>query len=254
MRKPLMIITTVLLAAAFLGGCQNPTDSAANDDPTNKSGQPIPSIDYSGDQEFGGLMATISFEFQTVPNFPAVQFAMGYAFFGEGQNAGDIYINQQPLSTESSSGSTWYTSFSQTSPSNLSGVYFNGSQHKWDIGGSDKVPAFSLSVTSPRSFNITSPTGGTVDISDGLAIYWSGSTGGDSILVNLVDLDNSKTFTKSGIRFNDGKVKINKADISGFKGEALLQLVRYNHALHTTDDKYYVAVAEIVKQMTISIP
>ncbi len=251
--KQLLMYSLGLVTVLLLAGCQNPTDTAGNDDSTNKSGQPIPSVNYTGDLEFGGILATISFEFETAPNFPAAQFTMGYAFFGNGDNAGDVTVNDQPLSAESSGNTTWYSSFSQTNPSNLSNVYFNGSWHSWSVGGSDKVPAFEVRVTSPYNFSITSPQSGTVDISNGLTLYWSGSGGNDSLMIVLVDLDKNKTYTRSGIRFNDGKITIDKADLSGFSGDALLQLVRYNYAIHTTDDRYYVAVAEIVKQATITI-
>ncbi len=251
--KHILIHSLGLLAVFLMTGCQNPTDTTGNEDPTNKSGQPIPTIDYTGNLEFGGVLATISFEFQTAPNFPSVQFAMGYAYFGNGDNAGDVSVNGQPLSAENSGATTWYSSFSASNPSSLSGVSFNGSLHSWSVSGSDKVPAFEVNVTSPGNFNITSPQSGTVDISNGLSLYWNGTGGNDSLLVVLVDLDNNKTFTRAGIRFNDGKITIEKADLSGFSGEALLQLVRYNYAMHTTNDKYYVAVAEVVKQTTITI-
>jgi len=252
-----MRLFIILLFGMFwVTACQNPTDSNdASSGDTNKSGQPIPSPTVNGDQTPGGVLATISFDYETVPGFPPASFAMGYAYFGDnGDNAGDVSVNGNTLSVESQSGSQWYTSFSQTNPSTLSGVSFNGSVHNWQVGGAGDVPAFELGVVSPTTFTVNSPGNGTtVDISQGLYIEWSGGNGVDSMMVLLVDLDKNTTFTRGGINFRNGDVTIAKADLAGFSGDVLLQVVRYNYALHTTDDTYYVAVSEIVKQTTFTI-
>ncbi len=243
-----------LLLASLLFSCSSATDSDgdSNSSDVNQSGQPMPNVSDVEGMEFGGVLATIAFEFETAPGFPAIQFAMGYAWFGNGDNAGDVAVNQQPLSAESQSGNTWYNSFSPTSPLSLENVNFNGSSHSWAVAGSGDIPAFDLAVTSPSSFTLTSPVAGVVDKSSGLNINWYGSLNStDSMLVIIVDLSNSKTYTKQGLS-NNGQFTISSSDLSDISGEAMIQVVRYRYNLYTQDGKFYQAVSEIVKQINVT--
>jgi hypothetical protein len=253
--KKLLTQASYLIFASLIFSCSSATDSGGgNGDESNQSGQPMPSVNNVEGLEFGGILSTILFEFETVPNFPPVQFAMGYAWFGSGDKAGDVAINEQPLSAESSSGSTWYTSFSQTSPSSLSNVSFNGSKHSWGITGSGDVPAFDIEVVSPSSFTLISPTSGEVDKSNGISLSWTGGYFGatDSMLVMVVDLSNSKTVVKQGLP-NNGSYLIPAEELSSISGEAMIQVVKYRYNIYTTDRKFYQAIAEIVKQVTVTI-
>jgi hypothetical protein len=253
--KKILTRSLYLLIAGLLFSCSSATDSSgSNSDDTNQSGQPMPSVNNVEGLEFGGILSTILFEFETVPNFPPAQFAMGYAWFGNGEKAGDVAINEQPLSAESSSGSTWYTSFSQTSPSSLSNVSFNGSVHRWGVTGDGDVPAFDMQVTSPTSFSLLAPTTGEIDKSKGLAFSWTGGFSGatDSMLVIVVDLSNSKTVVKQGLA-NNGSYTISADELSDISGEAMIQVVKYRYNIYTTDNKFYQAIAEIVKQVTVTI-
>ncbi len=253
--KKLLTQASCLLFAGLIFSCSSATDSGdSSSDKTNQSGQPIPSINNIEGLEFGGILSTILFEFETVPNFPPVQFAMGYAWFGNGEKAGDVAVNQQPLSAESSSGSTWYTSFSQTSPSTLSNVSFNGSKHIWGVTGDGDVPAFDVEVTSPTGFSLLAPSTGEIDKSNGIAISWTGGYAGatDSMLVIVVDLSNSKTVIKQGLP-NNGFYTLSAEELSDISGEAMIQIVKYRYNIYTTDNKFYQAIAEIVKQVTVTI-
>ncbi|KAA3614817.1 MAG: hypothetical protein D8M58_10195 [Calditrichaeota bacterium] len=250
----LQIKLLYLLFAGLLFSCSSSTDSNGDggESDINKSGQPMPSVTSVEGLEFGGVLATVLFEFETIPGFPAAQFAMGYAWFGNGDNAGDVAVNEQPLMAESQSGSTWYNSFSQTNPSSLNNVSFNGSNHNWEVAGNGDIPAFDLAVSSPSSFTLTSPVSGNIDKSNGLNITWVGSLNNtDSMLVLVVDLSNSKTYIAQGLP-NNGQHSIEAADLSDISGEAMIQVVKYRYNLYQTETKFYQAVAEIVKQVTVT--
>ncbi len=249
-----------LIIALFsaLWGCDSstaPKDDNSSVQEVNQSGQPIPLSSGSSELEFGGVMASISFQFQTVPGFPAAEFVMGYAYFNHGSDAGEVKINNQALKSEGSSGSSWYTSFSQTSPSSLQDVNFNGTQHNWTVSGKGDIPALNASVTSPLKFNLTSPlTGATITKSSGMNITWSGGSAqsADSMLVMLLDLSNSKTILEQGLP-NNGQYTIDSGKLKDFSGDAFLQVVKYRYSITETGNFYYSAVAEIVNQASIII-
>ncbi len=257
---PLRIVVVLALGLSlFLMGCDKKSTDANNDNnqtqEMNQSGQPMPTISTGEGFELGGILATISFQFQTIPGYPAVEFIMGYAYFGKGQDAGTVSVNGEQLSKQSAGGIVYYNSFSQTNPSSLKNTKFDGSMHQWDVSGSGDVPAVKIGVASPTAFTLTAPAAGDVDKSKGLTISWNGggANSADSMLVMLVALDNSqKVYIKQGLP-NNGNFTIPAADLSGFNGQAMLQVVKYRFSITTISGKQYTAVAEIVKQVQLNI-
>jgi hypothetical protein len=247
--------TFILIVGLFLIGCKKDNNPATNNNqnpPTNptsnSSGQPLPT--FGGVGNTGGVLATIMFSY-TFAGFSA-DFTMGFASLGvPGVNAGAVSVNGNTLGTQPAGTATYYSSFSSTSPSNLNNTNFDGSTHSWSVAGGNGIPAFSAGVTSPTNFSVTAPAqNATISKSSNLAITWDHPTTTDSVLIVMVV--GNVVVIKEGLP-NSGSATIQSSDMASMSGSGILQVVRYRYAVSAQGGKNYVVVAEIVKQLTITV-
>lgn len=229
------------------GGGDGGGDTSQN---TNASGQPTPTFENSS-----GLMATISYETETVPGFPSAQLTIAYAQFGSGVNAGNVSVNSNSLGTITQSGNTYYMVPSQSNPTQqLTNVNFNGSAHSWTVAGANGVPALSGEVTSPSNYSLTAPeNGATVSSSGGIEVNWNNSGSGSKVLIVLAKVDNSNTYKAYQNLDDSGSYTIPSGDLGDFSGETMLQVVKYNTAAVSQGGSDYHIVSEIVKQAVITV-
>ena len=251
---PFLLLFTIL----FLASCSEedsptePTDTGngSGQGTTNNSGQPIPSMAQSGD----GVLATISYEFQTVPGLPSASISMGFAQFGSGIDGGDVSVNGNSLGKTSQSGTTFYITPSPSNPTqSLSGVSFDGSNHSWQVSGNGDVPQVNGSVASPNSFSVSGPANNaSITKSNGVDVSWTNTSANSRVLVVLVDIDNSGNYYAADVDDN-GNHTIASGDISSFSGECMLQVVKYNYNTASAGGKTYYLISEIVKSTTITL-
>jgi hypothetical protein len=236
-------------------GCDKkdtPTDETSDTGlPTdNASGQPLPTFSNVGG-EVGGTMATIQFDFASFPGLPTLSYGMAFATFGTGADAGLVRVNSDTLSKMTSGTETYYNTFASTSPKSLNTVSFNGTAHTWNVAGAGTIPAIaSFAVTSPSSFSVTSPAAnGTVTKASGMTITWTGSSTADSVMIVLAG--QGGYVLKQGV--TGTSVTISSTELGSMTGAAVLQIVKYRYATRTVNSKVYVAVAEIVKTVNVTI-
>ena len=256
MKSNKLFTIILLLSFMLLMSCSkddgNPAEPGAgnNTGNTNNSGQPMPSIAQSGD----GVLATISYEFSTVPGFPAAALTMGFAQFGNGVDAGNVSVNSNSLGKTSQGSTTFYISPSPSNPTQtLTGVNFDGSNHNWQVGGSGNVSQFNGSVSSPTNFSVSSPANNaSVSKANGINVSWNNSSASSRVLVVLAPVDNSGSYYSSDVN-DSGSHTIASADLSGFSGQCMLQVVKYTYNSASSGGKTYYLVAEIVKSLTITL-
>ena len=263
MRNLYNTIFIVSLILFFATGCSsddndsNPTEPSNNNKagaPSSLNGQPAPSGIAS--ENFNGVMATVNYEYETIPGFPAVSLTLGFASLADGTDAGAVRVNNNSLSKQSESGSTFYTSVSQTNPTaTLSGVNFDGSAHSWSVAGGNGIPALSGSVNSPTQFSLTSPANNaSVSKSSGFDVTWSaGGTAGTEVLIVVIDLSSAESaFSVDGLE-DDGNYTVSSSSLDGISGEAMLQVVKYTYNGINSGGKDYYVISEIVKSVTINV-
>ncbi len=255
--KSYKLFSTIFLLSFFLLiSCSsddgNPTEPSGGDNQgtTNLSGQPLPGVATSAD----GVLATINYEFQAIPGFPAVALTMGFAQFGGGVDAGTVMVNSNSLGKTSQGGTTFYISPSPTNPTeSLNGISFNGSNHSWQVSGAGDVPQFSGSVVSPSSFTLSAPANNAaVSKANGVNISWNNTNGNTKVLIVLVSVSNSGQYYSTEVNDN-GSFTIPSSEISSFSGECLLQVVKYNYNSANAGGKTYYMISEIVKSVTITL-
>jgi hypothetical protein len=261
MKKSILFFVTALLAVTFFFvGCKKDTGTTDPIDttPTQKTDQPIPAFGGTVD----GVVAAIQFSY-TIPNVPApynkVEMDMGFANFGDGTDAGTITLNTKTIAKVTSGSSVYYNSFASTDPLNpptTLDLNWNGSSHAWSVSGAGTTPAFTLDVTSPTTFTVSNPTASTVaSKSSALNITWSGafSTSSDSVMIVLVPLTGSgATFTATTTN-KTGSYSVPASQLSGFSGDAMVEVVKYRYAMKTVSGKSFVGVAEIVNTVNFKI-
>ncbi|MCZ7604018.1 MAG: hypothetical protein QY331_06490 [Melioribacteraceae bacterium] len=252
------IVLIMMLFSMFLliscnkedGSPTEPEDGGGSGN-TNASGQPMP--DFGGNSD--GVLATINYEFQTMPGFPAAQLSMAFAQFGTGIDGGNVSVNGNSLGKTSQGSTTFYMTPSPSNPTQtLTGVSFDGSNHNWQVSGNGSVPQMSGGVQSPSNFSLTGPANNaTVSKSGGINITWSNASNNSNVLVVLAALDNSGSYYAAEGLSDNGSYTIPAGDISGISGQAMLQVVKYNYAPVSAGGKTYYAVAEVVKSVTITV-
>ena len=251
-----LLLASILLSFFLLMSCSsddsNPTepDNGTPQQNSNPSGQPLPSMAQGGD----GILATISYEFQSAPGFPAVGLKMGFAQFGSGVDGGTVSVNSNSLGKTTASGTTFYISPSPSNPTQtLTGISFDGSNHSWQVSGSGDVAQMSGSVVSPTNFSVSSPANNaSVNKANGINVAWSNSSASSRILVVLAAIDNSGNYYYADID-DTGSYTIPASDIGGFSGQCMLQVVKYNYNSVSAGGKTYYLVSEIVKSVTVTV-
>lgn len=263
MKKSFLFFATAFLAVSlFFVGCKksdsNPT-TPPDTTPTKKTDQPIPEFGGTVD----GVVAAIQFSYD-VPGMPApynkVSMDMGFATFGsEGTDAGAVTVNGKNIAKITSGSTVYYNSFASTDPLNpptTLNLNWNGGNHVWSVSGAGSTPAFTIDVPSPNSFTLSNPTASTVaPKSSNLTVTWSGAYGSsvDSVMIVLVPMSGSGTTFTATTTNKTGSYTIASSSLSGFSGDALLELVKYRYATKTVSGKTYVGVAEIVNTVNFKI-
>lgn len=250
----LSILLLVLFVAACSSDDDNPTDpsNGEGNDITNNSGQPLPQL---GQEDITGVMATISYEFATVPGFPAAAITMGFAQFGSGIDAGTVSVNNNTIEKTTQNGTTFYVVPNPSNPTaGLSGVNFDGSAHNWSVSGSGDVPEISGSVNSPRAFNLTAPaSNAAITKSNGMDIAWSNTNDASNLLIVIADISNANSYVFIEGVADDGNYTVSADDLNGISGDALVQVVKYNYSIATAAGSNYAVIAEIVKSVTVTV-
>lgn len=248
----LSIMLFILLVVSCSDKKDNPTElENTNTGLQNKSGQPIPAFEGTN---VNGVMATISYEFSYIPTIP-IAITMGFAQFGDkGTDAGTVSVNGSALGKITQSGSTYYLTPDPSNPTaSISNVDFNGSIHNWTVSGANGIPAFSVGVQSPITFNITSPAANsTVSASSGLTVSWNGGTI-SKVLVYLVSLSGSGKAVFSQDLEDDGSHTFTASELSGITGQVMIQVVKYRYNEVAMSGKSYYAIAEIVKSVNATL-
>jgi hypothetical protein len=260
-------ITILALTSLFLFGCGKDDPTSPTTTQTNTSatgGQPMPS--FSGSGVWGGTLGTIAFDFSD-PNFPLpipISMTIGYAQFGTlnggqatGVDAGSVSVNDHDLPKTTSGSIVAYSSFSGTSSTTLSDLQFDGtSTHSWTVSGSSNVPAMNLSVVAPSNFTLTAPASGAViSKSSGIDLNWTGGNSeSDSMMVTISPTASGTSFSyiQQGIHDN-GSFTIPASALGSVSGECILHVLRYRYSAKSSGGKDYYAVAEVVKQITITV-
>lgn len=262
MKKSFLFFVTAFLAVSlFFVGCKKDESTTAPIDttPTKKTDQPIPEFGGTVD----GVVAAIQFSYD-VPGMPApynkVSMDMGFANFGtEGTDAGTVTVNGETIAKVTSGSTVYYNSFASTDPLNpptTLDLNWNGGNHAWSVSGAGSTPAFTIDVPSPNSFTLSNPTASTVaPKTSNLTVTWSGAYGSsvDSVMIVLVPMSGSGTTFTATTTNKTGSYSIPSSSLSGFSGDALLELVKYRYAMKTVSGKTYVGVAEIVNTVTFKI-
>lgn len=255
MRLQKIPILLLLFSTLFLASCSkdedSPTEPGETSGTTNKSGQPMPTFG----EDAAGVMATISYEYQVSPSLPAATLKLAFAQFGSGVEGGNVSVNGNALGKTTQSNTTFYIVPSPDNPTQqLSGVEFNGSNHSWQVSGSGSVPQLSGNVSSPSSFSLSSPANNsTVSKSNDLNIKWTNTSANSRVLIVLAAMNSSNQYYAAEDLNDSGSFTISSSDLSGFSGDAMLQVVKYNYSgVSVGGDDYYI-ISEIVKSVTIAI-
>ena len=261
MKKSFLFFVTAFLAVSlFFVGCKkdDSTTTPVDTTPTKKTDQPIPEFGGTVD----GVVAAIQFSYD-IPSVPApynkVSMDMGFANFGDGTDAGAVTLNGEVIAKVTSGSTVYYNSFASTDPLNPPtslDLNWNGGNHAWSVAGAGNTPAFTLDVTSPTTFTLSNPTATTVaPKTSNLTVTWSGAYGSslDSVMIVLVPMSGSGTTFTATTTNKTGSYSIPSSSLSGFSGDALLEVVKYRYAMKTVSGKTYVGVAEIVNTVTFKI-
>ena len=255
MQLKLKLILLLVITTLFIG-CKkddSPTSPTGNTNTGgNQSGQPIPG--FTDSASVNGVMATIAYEVSTIPGMPAVQMVMAFATFGDnGVDAGEVKVNNNVIGKITSSGSTYYMVPNPSNPTQtISNVNFNGSTHNWTVVGGSGIPALTGGVTSPSTFNITSPAANaTITKSSGIQVTWNGGTS-SKVMIVLASTTGNGYFTTEELTDN-GTYTIPASQLANISRQALLQVVKYRYAEVTSGGKSYFMIAEIVKNITVTI-
>lgn len=259
MKASKIIFFLILVTALFLTSCKedssNPTEpengNGGTSGTSNPSGQPVPNM--AGDSD--GVLATINYEFETMPGFPAAALNMAFAQFGQGVDGGSVSVNSNTVGKTSQGGTTFYISPSPSNPTaTLNGVNFDGSNHNWSVSGNGEVPAINGSVASPRNFSLTVPANNaSVSKSGDLTITWNNSSSSSKVLVVLAAINNSGQYYAAEELNDTGSFTIAASDMSGFSGDCMLQVVKYNYSSVSAGGKNYYLISEIVKSVTLKV-
>lgn len=254
MKKMYLLIPFLLMFV--LAGCKkdsNPTEPNAEEQGVNKSGQPMP--DFSKDEKFNGVLATINYEMASpIPGMPALSTNLAFASLGDGVDAGAVVVNSNDIGKTTISGKTYYMVPSMSNPTqSLSNVNFNGSNHSWNVGGANGVSSFGGSVKSPSTFSMTSPAQNAgVSKSSGLQIKWNGGTS-SKVHVQISSISNSGTTKYQSDLSDNGTFTFSSSDLSSFNGDCLVYVVKYNYSSVSAGGKNYYLIAEVVKNVTVKI-
>ncbi len=245
------ILTLTLISCDKL---ENPLDTQGDGNTvvSNKSGQPIPQID--GEAELGGVLTTIKFDMEAAQGLPSVGIVMGFASFGDEEDAGTISVNGNVLGKSEYDGKTYYMSPGLGSFESLANVEFNGSEHAWEVSGAGNIPAFSASVVSPTDFEVQSPSADSaINKSGGLEIRWSGESDNSKMLFVLVGLDGEgDPYIEQEVPDN-GLHTIPASALSAFSGQVMLQIVKYKYNFASAGGKQFVIISEVVKSVRVTL-
>jgi len=255
--KIFSVISILLVTTLLFSGCNKNEDNplnpgGGNDNDVNNSGQPIPTILGTD-----GMMATIAFSY-TFPGSPlSFDYVMGYALLGlpSGVNAGAVSVNGNNINFATGNGMNYYNSFSQTNPSSLSNVTFNGSQqHTWTVVGGNGVPAINDGLVAPNTFEITAPvSNSTITKTNALNVTWSNPTTTDSVMVVIVSLTGGTPYVSSLLP-NNGSFTIPATSMTTLPlGDAMLEVVKFRYKIATVGSKSYAIIAEIVKVANVKL-
>jgi len=251
------LLTIFVSAVILFTGCKKDSTTAPVTDPTPKSpdsGQPMP--DFGGDVD--GVVAAIQFSYSFVGMPVSVDMDMGFASFGDGVDAGTVTVNGKTIAKSTSGSTVYYNSFASTDPLNPPtslGLSWYGQPHVWNVTGAGSIPAFTITVQSPSKFTVSNPTTATTaSKSSPLTVTWSGASSNsqDSVMIMLVSLTGSATVTATTSN-TTGTYAIPAAQLGGFSGDAMLEVVKYRYAVKTESNKTFVGVAEIVNTVNFKI-
>lgn len=253
-----LIFILTISTLAFISACSEddspaePEGTGGTNEFSNPSGQPTPS--FASDPNYGGLMATINYEFQTLPGFPPANLAMAYAQFGEGVDGGDVVVNQNTLGKNQIEGGTFYLVPSLSNPTQvLANVNFNGSAHSWTVAGANGVPSITGSVSSARTFSLTSPANDAVlTAANGVNITWNGGTS-SRVLIVLASASGGNNYVAVEDLDDDGSHTIASNELGGISGSAMLQVVKYNYSSVNAGGKNYYIISEVVRTVSITL-
>ncbi len=249
-----ILISFLTLTLISCDKIENPFDTQedGNNVVSNKSGQPIPQID--GEAEVGGVLTTIKFDMEAAQGLPSVGIVMGFASFGDEEDAGTVSVNGNELGKSEYDGKVYYMSPSLGSFESLANVEFDGSEHVWELSGAGNIPAFSGSVVSPTDFEVLSPAADSViNMSEGLEIRWSGESDDSKMLFVIVGLDSEgDPYVEQEVPDN-GLHTIPASALSGFSGKVLLQIVKYKYNLGSAGGKQFALISEVVKSVGVTL-
>lgn len=257
MKKNRMFYLALPFAALLiLSGCKkdDANPAAPTTTGTSSTSQPMPA--FSSTADYNGALATIMYEMDApLPGFPAIQMNAAIASFGVqgGVEAGTVSVNSYNLGKIAAGGKTSYVGPDPSNPTTtLDNIYFNGSNHSWNVSGSSSVTAFSGSVKSVSAFNLISPlSNASVNKATDLSVQWNGGTT-SKVLVQLTNITNGNFKVYQEISDN-GSYKIPAADLAAVAGNCYLFVVKYNYNIVSGGSKKYVLISEIVKSVKISI-
>lgn len=254
----ILIFILTLSTLAFISACSKddsptePENNGGSNEYSNPSGQPTPN--FASDPNYGGLMATINYEFQTLPGFPPANLALAFAQFGEGTDGGDVVVNQNTLGKNQIEGRAFYLVPSLSNPTQvLSNVNFNGSAHSWTVAGVNEISSINGSVSSARTFSLTSPANDAViTASNGINITWNGGTS-SRVLVVLASTSGGNNYVAFEDLDDDGSHTIAANELGEIHGGALLQVVKYNYSSVNAGGKNYYIISEVVRSASITL-
>ena len=255
MKKNLLILFVLTALIAF-NGCKkddNPVAPGGGTNTGNNSGQPMPKFDTLSN--YNGVLASIQYSMDLIPGIPT-NIAMAFAQFGTTTtvSAGTVSLNSNDIPATTSGNTVFYMIPSTTNPTaTLSNVNFNGSNHTWTVGGSSAVSAFTASVTSVSSFDLTYPTTTTTHSkANSLAVNWSGSNSNNKVMIVMAGTAGAGSYSTAELSDN-GSYTIPSASLAGFSGAVMLQVVKYRYNVATAGGKSYVLMSEVIKQVTFNI-
>ncbi len=246
----LMLVTILIIASCKE---ENPTEPVPEES-GNLSGQPLPYS--SGADNFNGILATIQYEYDAgVPGFPPVDFAMGYAQFGNMVDAGTVSVNNTNLSKSKQGDRVFYILPGPGSTNQLDNANFDGSLHQWKVSGSGNIPSFEGEISSAIKFELKTPlNGSTISKNSDLSITWQKSGYADQrILINLVSVNDSKVVFSEEDLADNGVYTIESSKINSLNGEVLIQVVKYRAKEISVNGKVYLIISEVVKSVTVSV-
>ena len=271
-----LLFTVILIGVVVLAGCKkgdsSPTGATLPTTPsnpavTNASGQPGPNV--SSIPNYGGMMATIQYDYST-PAFPpsipsyTLSFILGFAQFGSGVDAGVVRVGTDTLIKQTAGSTAYYMNNFTSGGTGLKSVDFlNGSEHNWTVSGSGSVSAMAsgLYTLTPRTpFTINSPADGTTIVkANDLTITWTNTSPSPSDSILIVIVGPGGSYMKSGIAASGTSqgYTVASSDLGAMTGTCYLQMVKYRYNVVTVTVnsiiKKYVVLAEIVKQKTINL-